>query len=228
MFQNTHILIPVYNEESKVEEVVNSLKSHFSNVVAVNDASTDKTKEILDKLDIKSIHHSINLGVGGAIKTGIEFIIHHTNAEFVITFDADGQHSVNDAIGIAKLLESNKFDVILASRFLDKEFIKEIPFLKRILLILAIKLLAYLSKLDLTDVHNGLKGYKVNSLKKIRFKSDKYSFENEIFFEIKKNKFKFIEFPSKVVYTEYSKSKGQSMLNSTLILEDLIYILFRK
>jgi polyprenyl-phospho-N-acetylgalactosaminyl synthase len=92
----------------------------------------------------------------------------------------------------------------------------------------AVRLLTLLSGIQVTDAHNGLKAYSVEALRKINFHSDSYSFENEILFEIKKHNLTFKEFSSKALYTDYSKSKGQSMFNSTIILEDLIYMLLRR
>lgn len=228
MFDNTYILIPVYNEEIKIKDVVNSLKSHFSNILLINDASEDNTQRIIDELNVESITHPINLGQGGAIKTGIEFLLNDLSSKYVITFDADGQHSTEDAIKLAELLNADTYDLILGSRFLDQDFEVEIPFIKRYLLKSAVRLISFLTKLDITDVHNGLKGYKLDSLKKIKFMSDKYSFENEIYFEIKRNNFNFTEFPTKVIYSDYSKSKGQSVFNSLVILEDLLYLIFKR
>ena len=125
-------------------------------------------------------------------------------------------------------MKNKNLDIILASRFLDKKHLLEIPLLKRWLLINDVKLLSFLSGVDVTDTHNGLKAYRADALRKITFQSDSYSFENEILFEIKKNNLNFQELSSKVIYTEYSKSKGQSILNSTLILEDLVYMLLRR
>lgn len=224
----TFILIPAFNEASVISKTISDLKKYFNNILVVNDASNDNTLEILNKLEVISITHPINLGQGGAIKTGIEYLLKYSDADIVITFDADGQHSVIDAVKMQDMMKNKNLDIILASRFIDKKHLLEIPLLKKWLLINAVKLLSFLSGVDVTDTHNGLKAYRADALRKITFQSDSYSFENEILFEIKKNNLNFQELSSKVIYTEYSKSKGQSILNSTLILEDLVYMLLRR
>ena len=101
MIDNVHILIPVFNEEMKIAEVVIRLKKYFSNIVVVNDGSSDATLDTLNQLDVVVLNHFLNLGQGAAISTGINYIKNLKNTSAVITFDADGQHSVNDAINFA-------------------------------------------------------------------------------------------------------------------------------
>ena len=91
-----YILIPLFNEAEVIESLIDKLSAKFQNIVVVNDGSTDHSQTILEKLDIHLINHAINLGQGSAISTGFKYI-YTTDAEALITFDADGQHSVEDA-----------------------------------------------------------------------------------------------------------------------------------
>ena len=112
-FDNIYILIPVFNEKKVIKKLILNLKKNFKYIIAVNDGSYDGTREILEELDIILINHPINLGQGAAIKTGLEYINNYLNGHAVITFDADGQHSVEDAVlfadnilrGIVEVLE---------------------------------------------------------------------------------------------------------------------------
>lgn len=121
MYENVYILIPVFNEAQKIESVINDLSTSFKNIVAVNDGSTDSTQEILESLDVTTLKHSINLGTGAAVLTGFKYIQKFKNADAVITFDADGQHSPDDAVAFAKEILSCKKEVIFGSRFIKNK-----------------------------------------------------------------------------------------------------------
>ena len=118
MIHDVHILIPVYNEESKISEVILELKQYFKNIVVVNDGSSDSSLDVLNQLDVVVINHLLNLGQGAAISTGINFFKNLKNVNAVITFDADGQHSVEDAVAFAREISICKEDIIFGSRFL--------------------------------------------------------------------------------------------------------------
>ncbi len=161
-FNNIYVLIPVFNEEKIIEETINNLKVYFDHILIINDGSTDKTSAILENLDVIKINHPINLGQGAAIKTGIEYILKFSNADAVVTFDADGQHSVDDAILFAEKITTIKEEIIFGSRFLGFE--KNIPFFKRLLLKTAIYFTNLIYTVKMTDTHNGLKAIKRSCL----------------------------------------------------------------
>ena len=131
MSDKIYIIIPAFNEENTIEKLIIKLKEYFKFIVVVNDGSTDRTKKILEHLDIILINHSINLGQGGAIKTGVDYILKYTEADAIITFDADGQHMIEDAIRFSQKILITDKDIIFGSRFLGYE--KNIPFIKRLL-----------------------------------------------------------------------------------------------
>ena len=219
MFENVYILIPVYNEGSKVEEVINTLKPHFKNIVVVNDGSEDNTLSVLESLDVKLINHSVNLGQGAAISSGFDFIKKIENAEAVITFDADGQHSPQDAISFANEIIRCKEEIIFGTRFLENK--KNIPFTKRMALSIIIFLTNKISKVNLSDVHNGLKAIKVSCLNKLNIDIDGFAFESQIIHIVGSGDISYKEMSTNIIYTQYSKNKGQKLLNGLIILEDI-------
>ena len=225
-FNNIYVLIPVFNEEKIIEETINKLKVYFDHILIINDGSTDKTRAILENLDVIKINHPINLGQGAAIKTGIEYILKFSNADAVVTFDADGQHSVDDAILFAEKITVIKEEIIFGSRFLGFE--KNIPFFKRLLLKTAIYFTNVIYSVKMTDTHNGLKAIKRSCLEKIELNISGYGFETEIIMNISKKKILFKEEPTNVIYTEYSLSKGQSIFNAIKIFEEILLRLFKK
>tara|TARA_X000000368_G_scaffold389724_1_gene352414 strand:+ start:1847 stop:2527 length:681 start_codon:yes stop_codon:yes gene_type:complete len=219
MFDNVYILIPVFNEEKKIKSVISELSSSFKNIVAVNDGSTDSTQEILESLDVVILRHSINLGAGAAISTGFKFIQSSQNAHAVVTFDADGQHSVEDAKAFAREILVCKEEIIFGSRFIKNK--SNIPIIKRIVLSVVVFFTNILSKVNLSDAHNGLKAIKKTTLKKINIDIDQYGYESQIINEVSKKGITYKEMPTNTIYTEYSKNKGQKLNNGLIILEDL-------
>ena len=219
MFDNVYILIPIFNEEKKIKSVISELLPSFKNIVAVNDGSTDSTQEILESLDVLILRHSINLGAGAAISTGFRFIQNQKNAQAVVTFDADGQHSVEDAKAFAREILLCEEEVIFGSRFIKSK--SNIPTIKRIVLSVVVFFTNLLSKVNLSDAHNGLKAIKKTALKKIDINIDQYGYESQIINEVSRKGITYKEMPTNTIYTEYSKNKGQKLNNGLIILEDL-------
>ena len=220
MFNNVYILIPVFNEENIIENVINELKTSFKHIVVVNDGSTDLTSDILDSLNVTQLKHSINLGQGAAISSGLKYIKKLENAKAIITFDADGQHSVDDARSFAAEILQCEEDVIFGSRFIHKK--SNTPFIKRVVLTIVIFFTKIVSKVNLTDAHNGLKAFKKSCLKDIEINIDGFGFESQIIHQVSMNNIKYKELPTTITYTDYSKGKGQKILNGLIILEDIV------
>ena len=219
MFDKVYILIPVFNEEKKIESVISDLSKYFVNIVAVNDGSTDSSRDILESLGVTVLNHSINLGQGAAISTGFKYIQHSRNAKAVLTFDADGQHCVEDAKAFAKEILSSDEEVIFGSRFIKNQ--ANIPFFKKIALSIVVLFTNRFSRIKLSDAHNGFKAIKKDSLKKIDITIDGYGFESQIIHQVSKKNMTYKELPTNTIYTSYSKNKGQKLINGLIILEDL-------
>ena len=219
MHKNIYILIPVFNEEASIRNVVSGLQPYFENIVAVNDGSTDGTQNILNSLNVISIEHPINLGQGAAIATGLEFIKSLDGAFAAITFDADGQHSVDDAKNFASEIMKTKVDVIFGSRFIEHK--KNIPIIKRMALQVITFFANKYSDMHLTDTHNGLKAIRITCIDSLGINIDGFAFESQIIHHVNKNNLLYKELPTNTLYSEYSKKKGQKLSNGLLILEDL-------
>lgn len=114
------IVIPAYNEAAVLPDVLpgllNTAKKENWQIIIVNDGSSDNTKEILNKFSdetvLKIIHHKVNRGYGGAIKTGIA----NAKTEYVITFDADGQHRTEDVKMLLAEIIKTDADMIIGDR----------------------------------------------------------------------------------------------------------------
>lgn len=223
---NVYIAIPLYNEEQVLNDVISDLQKNFSNIVVVDDGSKDRSNKLLRELDVTLITHAVNLGQGAAIKTAFEYITTIDEAFAIVTFDADGQHSTEDAVKFAKEIIRCKEDIILGSRFIENA--DHVPRLKRILLKSATLVTNFLIGVHLTDTHNGLKALKVKAVKKLDLDISGSAFESQLIMQVSKYKISVKEIATKITYTKYSMKKGQSMRNSLLIAEDIIKLVRSK
>jgi glycosyltransferase involved in cell wall biosynthesis len=218
LFANTWIVVPAYNEGAVIAATLRGLLEVFPRVIVVDDCSTDRTGDIAHEVGAHVARHSINLGAGAAIATGIAYALRH-GAEELVTFDADGQHSVEDALSMVQRLRQGDVDVVLASRFLGQA--KGISTGRRLLLKLAIAFTKATTGLALTDTHNGLKAFSRTAAQTIRITQNRMAHCSEILEEIAEKKLRAIEVPSTVIYTDYSKRKGQRWTGAFSILADL-------
>lgn len=116
---NTWVVIPLFNEALVIAEVVSRVKAVFPYVVCIDDGSSDNSVLEARRAGAVVIEHPINLGQGAALQTGFDFALTDPAMVDVVTFDADGQHSIEDAVAMVELLQSQQLDVVIGSRFLD-------------------------------------------------------------------------------------------------------------
>ncbi len=177
-------------------------------------------------MPVHYLYHRINLGQGAALQTGIDYA-RKMNPDIIITFDADGQHTINDFTALIMPILRQEADIVLGSRFLpDSGTILSFP--KRMVLQVARFVNFLFSGLLLTDAHNGLRALNRKAYEKISIRENRMAHASEILFEIRKHQLRFMEVPVHIFYTDYSKQKGQSVFDSIKILFDLIlHKLFR-
>jgi glycosyltransferase involved in cell wall biosynthesis len=217
---DTAVIVPVYSEAEVIKEVISDLLKIFPNVVCVDDGSPDGSGQIALRAGAHVVWHPINFGQGAALQTGIEAALGNPDLKYFVTFDGDGQHSPDDALAMVQKLRAQEFDVVFGSRFLDER--TELTAAKRLILKLAVSYTNALSGLKLTDAHNGLRAFNRNVASTINLQQNGMAHATEIVNQISKGKFRYCELPVHIVYTDYSKAKGQSLWNSVNILFDLI------
>lgn len=217
--KDTAIIIPVYNESTVIANTIKSVKKLFSTVICVDDGSSDESAKRILEAGAKLVQHSINLGAGAATQTGIEAALQDPSIDYFVTFDADGQHHIEDVPKMIKHLKNDDLDIVIGSRFLGKSI--EMPKLKLVLLKTAIKFSNLTSGLTFTDTHNGLRVFNRYTAENLKLTMPDFSHASEILDRIKIMNFKYGEFPVTVTYSEYSKTKGQSTVNAINIAFDV-------
>jgi glycosyltransferase involved in cell wall biosynthesis len=214
-----YVILPAYNEATVIVTTIKDLLSKEFNIVVVDDGSTDDTELLVRKLPVFYLKHLINLGQGAALQTGIDFAIKR-NADFVITFDADGQHLSNDIDQMITLAEKG-FDVVFGSRFLSGS-ITNISGPRKFFLQAARLFNFIISGIFLSDAHNGLRLFTRHAARQLNITQNGMSHATEILMQVKKNKLRYIECPVTIRYTEYSLKKGQTLLGGFKIIQDII------
>lgn len=211
----------MYNEATVIGSVIEEILPAFRNVVCVDDGSSDGSVDAALAAGATVIRHPINLGQGASLQTGFDFALADPEMTEVVTFDADGQHQVADAVGMVEKLRAEKLDVVIGSRFLDDR--TQMTALKRGTLRLAAFYTRLTTGLPLTDAHNGLRVIDRELLESIRLHQNRMAHASELIDQIGGGKARWAEYPTHIVYTDYSKAKGQSVLNSINILVELLF-----
>jgi glycosyltransferase involved in cell wall biosynthesis len=211
----------MYNEATVVGSVIEGLRKQFPYVVCVDDGSTAGSQEQARAAGAVVVQHPINLGQGAALQTGIEFALQDPELECIVTFDADGQHRVDDAKAMAERVKSGEAEIILGSRFLDDR--TKLSPAKRLVLKTAAIQSRLATGMNLTDAHNGLRAFNPRVASNIHLTQNRMAHASELVNQLSKLKPKYAEHPVEIIYTDYSKSKGQSLLNSVNIVAELFF-----
>ena len=213
------VIVPAYNEHSTVTRTITDLLAAFPRVLCVDDGSTDGTGALASAAGAVVLRHAVNQGQGAALQTGFDYVLRHSDARHVVTFDADGQHLVEDAVRMVQRARETSVDIVLASRFTGHT--ESMPRMRHLVLRGGLWFTRVTTKLDVTDTHNGLRVLNRTALNQIRLELPRMAYASEFLGAIVPNGLTYAEEPVTVVYTDYSRAKGQRNSNSVNILFDL-------
>jgi glycosyltransferase involved in cell wall biosynthesis len=211
------IVVPAFNEEGKIGEVVGELKRLYPNVVVVDDGSADETRARALEAGAVVLRHPINRGQGAALQTGLQYGL-LKEAKYLVTFDADGQHPVDALPRLLSPILSGQAEIVLGSRFLQDA--GGVPWTRRLLLGAAVLFTRLFSGVRLTDAHNGLRAFSRKAAGMIDIQLDRMAHASEIIDQIRRSGLVFTEVPVRIHYTEYSRAKGQSASAAVRIVFD--------
>jgi glycosyltransferase involved in cell wall biosynthesis len=218
-YSDVWLVVAAYNEGAVIADVIANAIINFPNIVVVDDGSKDITAQAARGVGAVVVSHPINLGQGAAIQTGIDYALMQ-NAKIIVTFDADGQHRIEDAVAMISYLTEHQLDVVCGSRFL-RVTSKTLPLKRKLILRLAALFTRVTTRIPVTDAHNGLRAFSWKAATTIRITQNRMAHASEIISQIHEKSLKFAEIPVEIIYTEYSLSKGQKISNSINILLDL-------
>lgn len=212
-------VMPAYNEAQKINQVISRVERFVDSVIVVDDGSVDETSEKARGHKVVILKHLINLGHGAALQTGFEYA-KLIGADVVVTFDADGQFRPHEIKKMTMPILNGEVDVTLGSRFLGS--VENLPWIRWLVLKAGIVFTQVFSGVKLTDAHNGFRAFSSKAISKIHLQHNRWAAPSEIIFQIAKNQLKYKEIPVTVVYSRYSKAKGQGNFEALKIPFDLI------
>jgi glycosyltransferase involved in cell wall biosynthesis len=215
----TFIVIPAFNEESVIGAVVAELRAAWPHLVVIDDGSADRTGDVARDAGATVLTHIVNRGQGAALQTGIAYALER-GAEYIVTFDSDGQHRGEDIPALLAPLQSGAADAVLGSRFLGTT--EAMPFRRRLLLKAAILFTHLASGVRFTDTHNGLRAFTRNAAAAIELKMDRMAHASELLDQIVSARLRHVEVPVHVRYSDYSKAKGQRNRDALRVLIDYV------
>jgi len=210
--------IPAYNEEKNIGSIILRLKKFSDTIIVCDDGSTDLTVEIAERMGAKVIKHQKNQGYGAAIKTIFQNVS-KMNIEGLVTFDADGQHRIQDIEKVLHPIKKNLADIVIGSRFLEES--ENIPKYREVGIKAITELTNFVGGTKITDSQSGFRAYSKKVLEKIKPTESGMGISTEILIKAQKLEFKIVEVPIIVTYegetsTHNPVSHGSSVIFSTL------------
>jgi len=210
--------IPAYNEEKKIASIILKLKTISQNIIVCDDGSNDLTADIANELGAIVVKHEKNFGYGAAIKT-IFLKSQEMKADILVTFDADGQHRIEDIQKVIQPIKNNTADIVIGSRFLENS--KNIPKYRKVGIKAITELTNIASGTKISDSQSGFRAYNQKVLEKIKPIESGMGISTEILIKAHKAGLQIAEVPIIVLYegdssTHHPVSHGSSVIFSTL------------
>lgn len=214
------VVVPMFNEATSIGAVVSELRHTFPRIVCVDDGSSDDSAAVAAGAGATVVRHPANLGQGAALQTGFAFALLDPATTHVVTFDADGQHRVQDALAMLDVARVAGVDVVLGSRFLEDTPV-DVPWLRRQVLRAATWFTRATTGLALTDTHNGLRVLSRRGVEVLDLTLNGMAHASQLLSQVAAHRLSYVEVPVTIEYTEYSRARGQSNVNALNIAFDL-------
>ncbi|MBO7159094.1 MAG: glycosyltransferase family 2 protein [Methanobrevibacter sp.] len=193
---NVVAIIPAYNEEKALADVIGKTLEHVDEVIVVNDGSSDKTAEVAIEAGARVISHSVNLGKGEALKSGFKAV---GDDSIIITIDGDGQHNPSEIPDLIRPIIEDGADLVNGSRYMNGPE-ENTPAYRRVgqkVLDIATNISA---GINVTDSQSGFRAFSSNSRKVFRFKDTGFGIESEMLVDAAEAGLKIVEVPITVRY----------------------------
>lgn len=207
--KDLYLVIPAFNEGPRIRKLIDKIISlGYSNIIVVNDASTDDTRKTIENIkEVIILDHIINLGPGGATQTGIEYAI-KSGSKYILTIDADYQHDPEDISRLYQKIKHENLDIVIGSRFLEEN---KIPITRIIFNIIGNMVSFLLTGKYVSDSQSGMKIIKGEFARQLAIQTKGFEFCMEIIKTARSKNAKIAEVPISVKYSQETMKKGQSL-----------------
>ena len=220
--KSTYVILPAYNEATRIQPVIEEIAEKGYKMVIVNDGSSDNTLEVVRQSQRKYpknifiYSHIINRGVGVAMQTGFDAVLKY-NPKYIVNMDSDGQHSVDDLDNVLEPLVTGRAQAVIGVRPL-----KDMPLSRNIANATMNLLTRIFYKVDVSDSQTGFRAITLDALKKININARGYLISSEFIREVNDNDIPFEEVPIKTIYTPETQAKGTNVTVAFKILLQMI------
>ena len=213
--------IPAFNEEKNIAAIITKLADITDTIIVCNDGSSDLTSDIAEKMGAFVINHEKNLGYGAAIRS-IFLKAKELDGDILVTFDADGQHRIEDIEKVTKPIIDQEVDLVIGSRFLD-ESEKEVPQYRKVGIKVITKITNASIKKQLTDSQSGFRAYSKKVLNELNPSELGMGISTEILIKASSKNFRITEVPIKILYTGDTSTHNPVSHGSSVILSTIKY-----
>ena len=213
--------IPAFNEEKNIAAIITKLADITDTIIVCNDGSSDLTSDIAEKMGAFVINHEKNLGYGAAIRS-IFLKAKELNGDILVTFDADGQHRIEDIEKVTKPIIDQEVDLVIGSRFLD-ESEKEVPRYRKVGIKVITKITNVSIKKQLTDSQSGFRAYSKKVLNELNPSELGMGISTEILIKASNKNFRITEVPIKILYSGDTSTHNPVSHGSSVILSTIKY-----
>lgn len=198
------VLIPAYKPDEKLLKLLDKLEAENYNVLVVNDGSGEQFDHIFDAIhNAEVIHHLKNMGKGAALKSGISHLSENPQCKYIITADADGQHTPEDIGKLADFLLLTKEQFVIGSR----KFTGDVPFKSKFGNKITIGAYAMASGVKIGDTQTGLRGFSYELFDELyNLEGDRYEYEINVLLHVAKKKVKINEIEIETIYIDENAS----------------------
>ena len=213
--------IPAFNEEKNIAAIITKLADITDTIIVCNDGSSDLTSDIAEKMGAFVINHEKNLGYGAAIRS-IFLKAKELDGDILVTFDADGQHRIEDIEKVTKPIIDQEVDLVIGSRFLD-ESEKEVPQYRKVGIKVITKITNASIKKQLTDSQSGFRAYSKKVLNELNPSELGMGISTEILIKASSKNFRITEVPIKILYSGDTSTHNPVSHGSSVILSTIKY-----
>lgn len=221
------VCIPAYNEENNILDVLSKVKKYVNNVIVYDDGSTDRTAEIAESYGVDVIRNTRNRGYGKALSVLFQQALIR-KADIMITIDSDGQHDADQIPSIIKPLIKNQADIVIGSRFLNKDDMHKVPSYRSFGIKAITKMTRAACFEKITDAQSGFRAYNVNALSHLRLYEDGMAISTEILLKADDNNLRIVEVPITINYFKDSSTHNPVRHGIGVIIHLLKHMSFKK
>lgn len=214
------VVIPAYNENTVIRSVIEGLLPFNYQLIIIDDGSENPLFPVIENLPVIFLRHPVNLGQGAALQTGIEYAL-SKKADYIVTFDADGQHNPGDIDNLLQPLLTKNYDITIGSRFMSATK-SNMPQKRKFLLRFTRYINFLFTGLLLTDAYNGMRAMSGKAAEAIDIQETGMAHSTEILSKIRNRNLRFLEIPVNINYSSYSLKKGLTIWSGFRIFFEIL------